>query len=375
MNRLFGWGILIALLILIGSGIMALRIVFVADEEIIVPSLVGSTAVEAANRLQSVGLAALIDQVESEQPEGEVIQQSIPAGQKVEKGKVVNIRISKGGSKLQIPDVRGMTFAEATRELDAVGFKIGTIVRVTDPLKAAGTVIAQNPAAPARVSNNKMVELLISEGQSGKTDMVLVPDLKGQTEKLARQILEQSDLTVSRVIQVESNTVPPGSIVATQPKAGTRVPSGNALVLHIARSADPTVEQPIIRPIDPTPPAPQPTPDPAPTPVPAPAPVSPDIDTAPPAPVPTPAPDPEPTPAPVPSNPLPVKTAKIRYQVPPLTKPLSLKIAITDQTGTRVLREMQAKGGEYITIDAPYSGMAGVSVQLGGELVWQERYL
>lgn len=358
MNRLFSWGILIAVLILVGSGIMALRIVFVADEEIIVPSLVGSTAVEAANRLQSVGLAALIDQVESEQPEGEVIQQSIPAGQKVEKGKVVNIRISKGGSKLQIPDVRGMTFAEATRELDAVGFKIGTIVRVTDPLKTAGTVIAQNPAAPARASGNKMVELLISEGQSGKTDMVLVPDLKGQTEKLARQILEQSDLTVSRVIQVESNTVPPGSIVATQPKAGTRVPSGNALVLHIARSADPTVEQPIIRTIDTTPPAPQPTPDPAPTPVPTPAPV----------------PDPEPTPTPVPSNPLPVKTAKIRYQVPPLTKPLSLKIAITDQTGTRVLREMQAKGGEYITIDAPYSGMAGVSVQLGGELVWQERY-
>lgn len=40
MNRLFRWGILIALLVLLGSGVMALRIVFVADKDITVPSLV-----------------------------------------------------------------------------------------------------------------------------------------------------------------------------------------------------------------------------------------------------------------------------------------------------------------------------------------------
>jgi serine/threonine-protein kinase len=68
------------------------------------------------------------------------------------------------------------------------------------------------------------------------------------------------------------------------------------------------------------------------------------------------------------------KTARIRYQVPPLTRSLSLKIEITDGSGLRVLRDQQANGGEYITIEAPYDGAARVTVNLGGEIVWQERY-
>jgi serine/threonine-protein kinase len=60
--------------------------------------------------------------------------------------------------------------------------------------------------------------------------------------------------------------------------------------------------------------------------------------------------------------------------VPPLTRSLPLKIEISDGDGRRVLRDQQANGGEYITIDEPYSGNANVTVQLGGELVWQEKY-
>lgn len=66
--------------------------------------------------------------------------------------------------------------------------------------------------------------------------------------------------------------------------------------------------------------------------------------------------------------------AKIRYQVPPISKSMQLKIEITDQSGSRVLKDIQANGGEYISIDTAYTGNAGVSVTLGGELVWQERY-
>jgi serine/threonine-protein kinase len=68
------------------------------------------------------------------------------------------------------------------------------------------------------------------------------------------------------------------------------------------------------------------------------------------------------------------KLAKIRYQVPPLARVLSLNIAMTDQVGTRVLREQQVNGGEYVSLDAPYSGNALVTVRLGEQQVWQEKY-
>jgi serine/threonine-protein kinase len=72
--------------------------------------------------------------------------------------------------------------------------------------------------------------------------------------------------------------------------------------------------------------------------------------------------------------PLQGKVARIRYQVPPLARPLGLRILMNDQTGTKALREQQVQGGEYISMDAPYTGNASVTVILGDQQVWQERY-
>ena len=68
------------------------------------------------------------------------------------------------------------------------------------------------------------------------------------------------------------------------------------------------------------------------------------------------------------------KTAKVRYQVPPLTKPLSLKIEMADEMGTRVLKDGVAKSGEYISMNVSYSGEARITIFLGGDFVWQDRY-
>lgn len=398
MNRLFKWGIIVALLVLVFSGLMAVRIIFVEKDDVEVPVIIGMSAVEATNMLQNTGLSARIDLVDSDQSEGTVISQSPSGGERTEKGKIVIVRISRGGVQARIPDVRGMEYAAAVRELDSAGFKIGTILRVPDSMKAAGTVIAQNPASPAMVQNNRMVELLVSEGQKGKTEMIQVPDLKGQQEKMAREILEQSELTVSRAITVESDQVPEGTVLRTQPRAGARVPHGNAIILYLAkpRAAQAPQENVPVQAgapaITTTPSAPQTQPqtpsepirlaDPIPVynpndpgsggsvrteqPPSATQPTA--IVTLPAAPGGSGGSSPEPG---VPGR----KTAKIRYQVPPLTRPLQLKIAITDEAGTRILRDQQAKGGEYLTMNIQYAGPnATVTVHLDGELVWQEKY-
>jgi serine/threonine-protein kinase len=66
--------------------------------------------------------------------------------------------------------------------------------------------------------------------------------------------------------------------------------------------------------------------------------------------------------------------AKVRYQVPPLARPLNLSIVMADQSGARTLRQQQVNGGEYVSIDTPYTGNATVTVSLGEQQVWQERY-
>ncbi|MDR1917280.1 MAG: PASTA domain-containing protein [Synergistaceae bacterium] len=395
MNRLFRWGIIIALLVLIGSGSVALRIVFVDKNDTVVPPLIGIPAVEAANKLQSVGLSARIDQVDSNQPEGTVISQAPSAGEKIEKGKSVIVRASRGGTQMMIPDIRGKEFTAAVQELDAAGFKIGHVVRVSDSLKPSGVVMAQNPASPATVINTRMIDLLVSKGStSSRAETVQVPDLRGQSEALARQIIEQSNLSIARVTTIETNQVPEGTVFQTQPKAGTRIPFGGALTLMLARKVDPnTVKESANAPSTPPPDivtypvidatAPEAEPS---------RPLAPEIPTwrpgqpvTPQTPPSTPS-TPERAPSAgstaaantqnIPATP-PVtqgRVAKVRYQVPPLTKALVLRIVLSDQSGTRVLREQQVSGGEYFSMDTPYTGGASITVQLGGEQVWQERY-
>jgi serine/threonine-protein kinase len=379
---------------------MAARLIFVDEKEADVPALVGVSAVDATNMLREAGLMARIDPVDSDQKEGTVISQVPPAGDKVGRGKIVTIRTSRGGSRSRIPDVRGLEFSVAVKTLDESGFKIGTVIRVSDSLKSPGTIIAQNPASPAMVMNDRMVELLVCEGQTGKNEMVLVPDLKGQTESLARQILKQSDLTVARVMTVESNQAPVGTVVQTQPRAGSRVPFGNAVTLQIVK--EPVVPKPLIeedqRNQSPTPVIITTREEPSPLVKAAPgvepisgqgsAQLAPSIPVWDPRSTPTPANRGEenqggstprqeqPQAGEEPSRPAVAqgKAARIRYQVPPLSRSLPLRIEITDQSGTRILRNQTANGGEYITMNEPYSGSATVTVRLGGEMVWQERY-
>ncbi|GAB1428831.1 hypothetical protein MASR2M17_22650 [Aminivibrio sp.] len=51
-----------------------------------------------------------------------------------------------------------------------------------------------------------------------------------------------------------------------------------------------------------------------------------------------------------------------------------MKIELVDTSGTRTILSRDVKGGEYISLDSPFNREAVVTIYLGGEFVWQERY-
>lgn len=69
------------------------------------------------------------------------------------------------------------------------------------------------------------------------------------------------------------------------------------------------------------------------------------------------------------------KPNKLRYVILfPLSRPLSLEIKATDKRGERTVLNKEVKGGEYIKLDVPYTEELVVTIYLGGEFVWEERY-
>lgn len=388
MGRVHRWGIIIAFAIIMICGWIAIKAVFIETKDVIVPSVIGSQLIDAVDKLQNQGLLAKIDKIDSPERADTVISQNIPEGAKVSKGKVLLLKVSKGGSIVPIPDVRGMKYEDGLKRLSETGFKVDKVLRVTDKFKPAGSIIAQNPAAPQTVAANAMVSLLVSSGVSGESSFVAVPDIIGKDLEMATQIIEQSGLAVGKASEAPSTSTAAGNIISMTPRKGASVPAGTLINFVLARTPlndedssdtpplssqnkerDEVVRKVVIKEA---------------------IPVNIPIKTEQTAPIDkkleakkteakqvvasAQIPTDKKEAVPSVSTKLPKKIAKIRYQTPPLSKPLSLKIEITDGAGTKTIKDGTAKSGEYIAVDVPYFGTSTVLITLGGDLVWQDRF-
>ncbi len=379
MGRIFRWAVVLVILVILISGSVAFYTIFFGGKDLVIPPLREMSVLDAVDEAERIGLEVKIEQVDSSIPAGTVLAQWPEPGTKVRRDKTIIIKISKGGNKKAVPDLRGMETAQALKKIQEMGFTLGDTVKINDDTRAAGVIIAQNPAVPAVVDDEGKIDLLVSLGPVPKDGRVPVPDLAQRSEADGKQLIAQSGLKFGGVEYVSTQNTPGGMIMSTKPKAGSMVRLGEPVKLVVASnqkkpepqvtapgsaetpSGTVTVEQPQTVQVGPA------------------GPVKTVVT----------AKDPEIAGAlgvPTTSGPQPqtqqqpqqiqgaTGTAKIRYQVPPITKPMGLKIEMVDAAGTRNLLGRDVKGGEYITLDAPFVKESVVTIYLGGEFVWQERY-
>ncbi len=374
------WTMLLLVLVIAGSAAAAFYFVFMGGRTIPMPAVEGMMSAQAVETIQKAGLLVRIDQVTSQLPSGTVVSQWPGASEKVARGRLVTLKVSRGGEKKPLPDVRGMEFNEAKAKLAEAGFQVGDVLRLADPQKPAGSVLAQSPAAPAMVPLDTRVDLLVSRGTGAEGGPVAVPDVVGQQEAAARSLVEAAGLGVE-VRYLASQATAPGIVVSTVPRTGAQVPAGSRIALTVATATNdqakppaPSTEEDLEAPPrkaaeknqesspEPGGAAPRKT-------TPEPEQKAASAQAAPPK-----------TEAPAAASQAAVKTeepkhtAKVRYQVPPLSRPLFLKIEVVDPEGTRTVLEREVKGGESIAVNVPYVREAAVTVYLGGEFVWQDRY-
>lgn len=112
----------------------------------IVPELVGLVSIEDARaKLREVGLElGKVEQVASEEPEGQVLEQTPSAGTQLDAGTRVDIKVSNGTQL--IPDVQGRSEAQAKAILTNAGFEV-VVEYAQDNVAPEGTVISQAPEA------------------------------------------------------------------------------------------------------------------------------------------------------------------------------------------------------------------------------------
>ncbi|MGI9503011.1 MAG: PASTA domain-containing protein [Geminicoccaceae bacterium] len=178
---------------------------------------------------------------------GGIIAQSPPRGRTVGAGTTIEVVINPAAETtttgVAIPEVLGLTPAEAQSQLRREGLDVGQIKKQSAP-GPLGTIVAQSPEAGTTAARGSRVNIIVASE-------VRIPDLRTLNRDDVAKKLREFSLTLGRVTE-ESSSQPNGTVIkqwplpgvpaATDDKVditvakGQTVPDLNALTLNEART-------------------------------------------------------------------------------------------------------------------------------------------
>jgi len=129
-----------------------------------------------------------------------------------------------------VPDLAGLTIAEAGAALQKEGLILGTQTPQASDDKPKDTIISQNPVKGGQVDKGSAVDVTVSTGK----DQVVVPTLTGLTSvDAARAALVEVGLTLGRVSE-KSSDKPQGVVISQTPASQETVDAGTPVDIVVS---------------------------------------------------------------------------------------------------------------------------------------------
>lgn len=225
-----------------------------------VPDVVGQQASEATSVLREAGFEVNLVTVPSREPGGTVVAQNPAAGTLPEPGTAVRLNIAQEGDDqtttegtttqetttqgtttgptttqpagpATVPDVVGLTQAQATRALHDAGLR-PSIQFVPSQQDPEGTVVAQARAAGTTLRRGESVQVNISVGPD-QVPLVQVPNVVGSSEQDARNRLQAAGFRVQVLREPTEDASRVGFVVDQQPARSA--PEGALVAIYVGR--------------------------------------------------------------------------------------------------------------------------------------------
>jgi beta-lactam-binding protein with PASTA domain len=157
------------------------------------------------------------------------------------------LALSGAGCKKKVPDLIGMTKADADQVLTKKGLKLGTVTTGTQEGADPGSVIDQEPKAQAEIPGSKIVTVVLQQegggpiagtgaGGASPDGSAAVPRLTGLSQAAAEATLMDAGLARGSLEALVSDK-PAGEVIGQDPPAGTPVRRGSTVDITIAGSA------------------------------------------------------------------------------------------------------------------------------------------
>ncbi|MCR4590018.1 MAG: Stk1 family PASTA domain-containing Ser/Thr kinase [Lachnospiraceae bacterium] len=210
-----------------------------SGEKVTMADVRGIVFADAKTKLTALGLVVTSENRPSSDVEkGCVISVSdedgniINPGDEVEQGSTVILAVSTGENGVEVPDVTGLSKAEARVKLETNGFTVVENETESDSV-TAGNVISQNPAGGEQAEEGSAIVLVISTGAQSANKTV--PNLVGLTEIAAKAALAATDISFGEVLEENSATVAAGVVISQTPEAGVTVSDSTSVSFTVSK--------------------------------------------------------------------------------------------------------------------------------------------
>lgn len=206
------------------------------EEQVTVPNLLGKTVEEAEEELKDTGLGLVKagEKASDEYPAGQIMEQSVAAGEQVGKHTTIEYTLSTGSAALTVPNVINQPQATAEAQILDMGLQT-TIENNYSADVPAGNVISVSPEVGTAVNAGDTITLVVSLGASDEE--VTVPSVGGIPEEDAKTTLENLGLTVT-VETGSSDRVGEGEVYDQSIASGTTVNAGASITIYVNRPGD-----------------------------------------------------------------------------------------------------------------------------------------
>jgi eukaryotic-like serine/threonine-protein kinase len=207
----------------------------------VVPAVEGLPIGEALNKVAGKGWATISTEEASETvAAGNVIRTQPPAGTDLREGAQLQFVVSTGPAPRPLPELVGLSVADATTALTSIGLVIEAADPVFDETVPVDQVISwsvpEQPtlAAGATVVSGTTVRVIVSAGPAPRT----IPDLVNADPAAARSALEVQNLVVAQLPDEFSDVVAAGLVIRTDPPAGAVVARGTTVSFVVSKGPD-----------------------------------------------------------------------------------------------------------------------------------------
>ncbi|MFM2320941.1 MAG: hypothetical protein RL612_88 [Actinomycetota bacterium] len=196
---------------------------------IAVTDVVGKTYADGYNALTQQNLLVLKVYEPSETiPLDQIISTDPVAGTKVPENTSITVKVSSGAASILMPELKGMTEAQAKQALTDAKLSLGTITQENSATVVAGQVTGADPMVGTSVIPGAVVNLVISNGK------VMVPDVRNLSVNDARTALTAPAVGLSPIVASKttcSGTL--GSIVLEQSIPAGLANQKSAITLYV----------------------------------------------------------------------------------------------------------------------------------------------